>query len=142
MSIKDCPNCNGTGWLPKGYKDKSWHPALHIPGRPPPAEQWEPCWCNYGKVAEGQPAFWKDRERVQQVFFCSHEDLEKAVSNFLKQIEPHPEQVKLLKFYIAQWVTQYPQPPLGWLEKLAKCNDWKSLNEYTAWLEAQLITPF
>ena len=88
MSIKDCPNCNGTGWLPKGYKDKSWHPALHIPGRPPPAEQWEPCWCNYGKVAEGQPAFWKDRERVQQVFFCSHEDLEKAVSNFLKQIEP------------------------------------------------------
>lgn len=142
MSINGCPNCNGTGWLPRGYKNRNWYLEPHVSKGPPPAEHWESCWCNRGKVAEGQPAFWKDRERVQQVFFCSYEDLEKTVSNFLKHIEPHPEQIKLLKFYIAQWVSKDPQPPLGWLEKLARCNDWKSLNEYTAWLEAHLITPF
>jgi len=141
MSIKGCPDCNGTGWLPKEGKDKNWHPEPHVPEGLPPSVQWESCWCNYGKVTEEQPAFWKDRERVQEVFSCSYEDLEKAVSNFLKHIEPYPEQIKLLKFYIAQWVTKDPQPPLGWLEKLARSNDWKSLKEYVAWLATHVITP-
>ena len=142
MSIKDCSNCNGAGWLPKGYKDANWHPAPHVPEGLPPAELWEPCWCSFGKIAEGQPAFWKDKERVRQVFFCSHEDLEQAVSSFLNRTEPHPQQVKLLKFYIAQWVSKDFQPPTEWLEKLARCNDWKSLNDYTTWLEGKLIAPF
>lgn len=142
MSIKDCPSCNGIGWLARGYKDKNRYPKTHVLEGQPPTEQRERCWCDYGKVAEEQPAFWKDMESVEQVFLCPYEDLEEAILGFLKHIEPQPEQIRLLKFYIAQWVTKDAQPPLRWLEKLARYNDWKSLNEYTAWLEEELITPF
>jgi len=142
MSIRGCPSCQGTGWLPRGYKDKNWRPELGVLEGPPHANQWELCWCNQGTIVKGPPAFWKDKKMAQQVFLCSYEDLEEAVSNFLEHIEPSPKQMKLLKFCIAQWVTKDPQPPWGWLERLAGCIDWESLNDYARWLESQLITPF
>ncbi|MBC8511568.1 MAG: hypothetical protein H8D32_01115 [Dehalococcoidia bacterium] len=128
MSIKTCPNCKGIGWLP-GSEELA-------------APQWERCWCSYGRIAKGLPTFWKDKQKIEQVFFCSYEDLEKAVSNFLNHIEPDPDQIKFLKFYVAQWVIEDPQPPLGWLERLAECADWRSLNDFTRWLEAHEIMPF
>jgi hypothetical protein len=132
MTIEGCPSCKGGGWLPKGCKGSRQSGRV--------GESLELCWCNQGRIVEGPPAFWKDRNSWP-VFF-RYQELEKAVSNFLNHIEPDPEQIKLLKFYLAQWLTKEPQPPLGWLERLAGCTDGKALNAYTTWLEAYLITPF
>ena len=58
MSIRDCPTCQGIGWIPGGYMDKNWHPLLRVPGGPLHAIQWELCWCNQGTIVKGPPAFW------------------------------------------------------------------------------------
>lgn len=144
MSIKSCPNCIGLGWFPGGNRGKCGSSALHTLEDLPPGfpELWERCWCNYGIIGSGQPAFWKDRERVQQVFFNPYEDIEKAVLSFLKSDESDQEHLKILKFYIAQWVVKDPYPPPEWLDRLSETTDWLSLKKYVAWLGEHLIIPF
>ena len=142
MSISGCYNCIGSGWFPRGnYRSsgvkqagENWPPGI--------PEPWERCWCDYGVVGFGHPAYWKDRDSVQRTFYHPYEDLESAVSSFLAGEGSDPEKIKIVKFYIAQWVMKDPFPPPDWMEKLAKTSDWQSLKEFTAWLEEHLIAPF
>ena len=139
MSISSCRNCTGSGWLPK---DRSVKPQCIVENLPQNIPRcWERCWCDYGLIDSGWPAYWKDRDKVEQVFFNPFEDLERAVLNFLMNAGTDPEQLKILKFYIAQWVDKDPYPPSNWLERLSKVNSRLSLKQYVAWLKEQLIIP-
>ena len=141
MSIKGCPDCQGTGWLYMGHQKKYWCSEPSSSDGPEAFSPWEPCWCSLGEIVEGPPVFWNDSERVNQVFIYPYEDLEKAVSDYLNDIELSPEQIRLLKFYIAQWLMKDPQPPWKWLDRLSTCCDLKSLRDYIEWLKAGLIKP-
>jgi hypothetical protein len=142
MAIEGCPNCQGTGWVYRGFQKKYWYLEPCLSSDSQTFTPWELCWCSLGVIVTGPPIFWKDRERVNQVLLYPHEDLEKAVSDFLNQKELSSEQIRILKFYVAQWIMKDPQPPCGWLERLARCSDSKSLRDYVESLKKELIRPF
>lgn len=140
MSIRSCFSCIGSGWYPRGSQGKYERPRSGLPPISP--ELWERCWCDYGVIPPGQPAYWKVQERIEEIYSGPYEELEKAVSSFLISGWSDPEHLKILKFYIAQWVVKDPHPPLEWMEKLSEVDNWPSLRQYAAWLEEHMIKPF
>ncbi len=154
MPIPNCPTCEGSG-QEAIVEDSSHVSASMVVG-------YRSCWCSYPESLEYRAA--TSRANLFGVIWWmdtpSSHPLRPAVSTLFAEERLEPQELRLLKWYVGQWVSviqdkvlkgfqgrtatieKYEQGMEGWLERLAAVKTKQELLDYVHWLLKRGIDPF